>query len=446
VPHDIGAKIALTVLRKPLQDLYTASKDQIKRKLKNMLAEGHLKEIHKAIANVQKVKTMWRIDKEVKLLTFYYPSKVIIAKTAKAITGIGEISETERFVIQGTVGQGKSTFLRYLCIRELSAGRRIPIFLELRRYDPKLSFKEFLISAVSLYRISCDQEVFDYLADSGKLVLLLDAFDEVEPEAVTHVISEIEALCQKHPQLQIVITARPDSGIERSSHFRVYRLAPLTQGDHKAFLEKIVDDKQKIKEILAAIQRSHGQISSLLQTPLLMTLLVIIYNATQEIPSTLSEFYEALFQTLLTRHDKTKPGFRRKRATELPDSELKRLFEAFSYAARQHDQLVFSESSAGALLKKAREVTGIVCTAEAFLNDITSRVRVGARHCFRRCLGKSSCRLCIEARRTVICEARECSLRAHRASLRKPRCNVLDNQPSRELAYRFREFYLPRYP
>ena len=99
--------------------------------------------------------------------------------------------------------------------------------------------------------------------------------------------------------------------------------------------------------------------------------MVIIYNATQEIPSSLSEFYEALFHTLLTRHDRTKPGFRRKRSTALSDSELKRLFEAFCYAARQRDQLALTESAAGELLVSASGITGIACKAEPFLNDIT---------------------------------------------------------------------------
>ena len=66
--------------------------------------------------------------------------------------------------------------------------------MELRRYDPSQSFKVFLINAITAYRITCDEELFDHLADSGKLVLLLDAFDEVEPDAVTRVVSEVELL------------------------------------------------------------------------------------------------------------------------------------------------------------------------------------------------------------------------------------------------------------
>ena len=371
MPSSLLATVSATALKKPIEDLYSASKNALRRRLRPLISTAKLKEVQKAIKSVQKVKTMWRIDKEVPLTSFYYPSKLIVAKTPRAITSVAEVSVAENFVIQGTVGQGKSIFLRYLCLKELAAGQRIPIFVELRRYDPSFPFKAFLVNAVTLYGIPCDDSLFEYLSESGKVVLLLDAFDEIEQNAITHVLSEIEALTQRYPTLQIVVTSRPDSGIERSPYFRVYQLAPLTPDDHKAFLSRIVPERQRVDEIVLAIKKSGNEIKSLLRTPLLLSLLVIVYNSTQEIPSSLSEFYEALFYTLLTRHDKSKPGFRRKRETALSDSELRKLFEAFCYAARQHDQLVLKDSTVGALLERASAATGITCNSEAFIHDMT---------------------------------------------------------------------------
>jgi len=184
-------------------------------------------------------------------------------------------------------------------------------------------------------------------------------------------LTEIELLAQQHPRLQIVISSRPDSGIERSAHFRVYQLATLTPQDHRPFLELITTSAQRATEIQGAIRKSSSDVKSLLQTPLLLTLLVIVYNAREEVPSSLSEFYEALFHTLLMRHDKTKPGFKRKRDSGLSDPELKKLFEAFCYAARQHDLLVLSDSTLAGLLEQASKVTGIACEGDAFSNDIT---------------------------------------------------------------------------
>lgn len=254
---------------------------------------------------------------------------------------------------------------------ELASAQRIPIFFELRRYRPSQNFKQFLIDAIKNYGIECDDEVFDYLAGSGKIVFLLDAFDEVESDSVTHVTTELESLAQRFPRLQMVVTSRPDGELQNSAQFRVYQLAPLTPSDHKPFLDRIENNSQKVREIISAIKKSDAAIGSLLKTPLLLTLLVIVYNATQEIPSSLPEFYDALFQTLLTRHDKTKPGYRRPRKTRLSDLELKRLFEAFCYAVRQRDLLVLKEESADELLKKACAVTNLSAHVEGFLADVS---------------------------------------------------------------------------
>jgi hypothetical protein len=368
-----AAAIALSVaaLKKPLEDLYGAAKGECKKKIKEWTTDARLKALHKSISSVQKVKVLWRIDKEVKLTSFYYPSKVKIGEQIKVVGAISEISHARSFVIQGTVGQGKSIFLRYLCIQELMASQHVPIMVELRRYDARATFREFLMESLRTYGLPCDAETFDYLAGSGKLVLLLDAFDEVDLTASVSVLDEIEKLTQQFPQLQMVITSRPDSGIERSPHFRVYQLMPLDSEDHRPFLEKIVDSRSRVAEILRAIKASGSEIGSLLQTPLLLTLLVTVYNATEQIPTSLSAFYDELMHTLLTRHDKTKPGFRRPRATRLEDTALRRLFEAFCYAARRRTVGTFTLSTFAKTLKVASEWTGIDCEPEHFARDLT---------------------------------------------------------------------------
>jgi hypothetical protein len=363
--------LPLSLVKKPVEDLYELAKGAVKQKLGRLRTDARLRSLYKAITAVQKVKTIWQVDKEVKLLSFYYPSKVLIGKDKKTINAISEIATDHNFVVQGTVGQGKSIFLRFLCIKELAKSARVPIFVELRRYQSGKTFHQFLIDVLRMYGFPADEGVFTYLAESGKLVLLLDGFDEIEPQLITSVIHDLEAFSHQFEKLQIIVTSRPDSGIERSPHFRVYKLAPLEPSDHKHFLEKVIDDEDKINDILAAISRSSAQIRDLLKTPLLLTLLVIVYNADQEIPGTLSAFYDVLFQTLLTRHDKTKPGFSRKRATKLANDDLKRLFEAFCYAARQMHLLSLTQDQLSACLTQACKVTGVATKPELFATDIT---------------------------------------------------------------------------
>lgn len=75
---------------------------------------------------------------------------------------------------------------------------------------------------------------------------------------------------------------------------------------------------------MKVIAQSKSEIRGLLTTPLMLTLLVILYKTIQTIPETLPRFYEELFDVLFYRHDHSKPGFRRKRFTKLDDSAIKK--------------------------------------------------------------------------------------------------------------------------
>lgn len=367
----IAASVTLLALRKPLQDLYDSARETIKHKLTAALVDSKIKEIHKAIRDVQMVKTMWRIGEDVKLATFYYPSKLQVSGKAKVINSLDDIPGQKQVVIRGTVGQGKSIFLRYLCMRELAAAQRIPIFVELRRYDKKEKFLDFLMNSVKLYKLPCDEDVFGHLAESGKVALLLDGFDEIEGDVVAHVLEKLEELIKLYRDLPIVVTSRPYSSIEDSARFRLIDFSPLTADDHRKFLERIIKQPEVVDEVLSAINTSTSDVRSLLTTPLLMTLLVLVYIGTHNVPKTLSQFYEELFFTLLIRHDQRKSGLRRQRESELSNWELRKLFEAFSYAARQANTLEIDRAGLAKMLERASNVTTIRCDPDAFSSDIT---------------------------------------------------------------------------
>ncbi len=374
---------AAKLLSKPLEDLYSLGKEKAGSRLLRWRQAKHINSLYKKIDAVQKIKTIWQIDKEVKLMTFYYPLKVQINNKATPITDIRELGPSGNCVIQGIVGQGKSIFLRYLCIRELALGKRIPIFFELRRIERTQTLRSHIDGVLKTYGFEINDDLFDFYASSGKFVFLLDAFDELDSELVSGVVNELELLAQQYPNLQIIITSRPDSGIERSAHFRVFPLSLLTPEDHRPFLEKIVPESDRVRDLLKAIKGSSAQIHELLRTPLMLTLLVLVYKAEQTIPSALSEFYENLFQTLLTRHDKSKPGYSRKRHCELTDRQIKTIFEGFCFVARQKGYLVLTEEQLSECLGTASKFTGLKCDEKGFAQDITKVTCLMQEEAFR---------------------------------------------------------------
>ena len=79
---------AAKILKTPLDDIYELGKSKFKNKLKKWKIDSNINELYKRVSSIQKVNTIWQIDKEVNLKKFYYPSKLIINGKAKNINSI----------------------------------------------------------------------------------------------------------------------------------------------------------------------------------------------------------------------------------------------------------------------------------------------------------------------------------------------------------------------
>jgi hypothetical protein len=362
---------AARVISKPINDLYELGKDRFKSKLQRTKTNANINKIHKNISSIHKVKTIWQIDKAVSLKKFYYPSSLTIENIKTNINSINKIPADGNIVIQGIVGQGKSIFLRYLSYQEINIGSKIPIFFELRRIEKNDSLSVHIEKILDSYGFEPTPEIIDFLYSSGKLVLILDGFDEILQEKVKSTITELELLSEKYPNLKIVISSRPESGIENSPHFQVFNLSPLSPDELPLVLSKITDNKSQATEISKAVNSSETEIRSLLTTPLMITLLVMVYKSEQKIPEQLSEFYENLFALLLYRHDKSKPGYSRERATTLNERKLQQAFEAFCYITRRNGLSSISTEEMHEVAEEAFEAIQVTCDSSAFIKDIT---------------------------------------------------------------------------
>lgn len=370
----IEATVIARVISQPILDIYNKGKDRFEVHLQKWKNAATRKSLAQKISVAQKVKPFWQRDKEILLSSFYYPNRVLFSPgVVKNITSLKDFPTIGNFVIQGTVGQGKSIFLRYLCVQELkeTGSGRIPIFIELRTVT-SAGLRVRIYDALDKLGFVVNDKLFDFYADSGNLVLMLDGFDELGESLVKDVICELEGLSEKYSTLQIIITSRLKSAIQESRLFRVIQLAGLEPQDHEPFIRKIGVKGDDIDHLMAAIRSSSVEISSLLTTPLMLTLFVIVYKSEHEIPKEIPDFFDSLFQTLFTRHDKSKPGFVREQKSGLGERALQQLFQAFCFCTIQlKQQTTLSNEIFHKVLEKAFKYTDISCTAEGFQYDIT---------------------------------------------------------------------------
>jgi len=365
------AKIAAPFIK----EIYEGVKSEYRHSLKKWDAANFPRKFAKRISSIDMVRTIWNPEKSVSLRSFYYPCKIKNAEPGQShIDRISDLGN-ENIVIQGIVGQGKSILMRHLALQEIinTEKQRLPVFIELRKLSPTTTLIDSIKNCLTLYDIDADEPLIKHLATTGKMTLILDGFDELETQIVKRVTHEIEDLSIKFPELQIVVSSRPNNEIQKLSTFRITEISPLTPKDYLPFLRKLGLKTVKATDIIQAINTSPSKVSELITTPLMLTLVIFVYQSESQIPEDLPEFFEKLFYTVFTRHDKLKPAFERQHYSGLSERKLQALFEAFCFMSlqlgrnRTLDQRQFSEA-----FDLAQDYTqGTKCEESNFKKDIT---------------------------------------------------------------------------
>ncbi len=268
----VGIFAGKEIFKKTIHELYDFCSDQAKAKIKIVLATKQMDKLYKKIDQVRLVKTIWQVDKAVDLHQFYCDSHLLVGDNRIRIKTLDDLPQGENVVIEGIAGQGKSILLRYLCATELKRGASIAVFVELRRVTKESPLIERIIEHFSHLGFPKDVELFYELAKSGKIILLLDAFDEVRDELKSEVVSSIESLAAGIEAMKIVVTSRPNNDIRCSNFFTVVRLDNLKGTEYSSVVAKLADSKEWADTIVQHVENNAHHVKDLLCTPLMVTL------------------------------------------------------------------------------------------------------------------------------------------------------------------------------
>jgi hypothetical protein len=376
------AQVALEALKASIGLIAEKAKPRIKEQILRWKTTEQAQKLQANIRQIGKITTI--ASRETSTIDqIYYPSRVRIGKSgSRLVTFASELlSSTSRItIIIGTAGQGKSVLLRYLCLRDLDLRGNLPLFIELRKIDGEKNLTTLLHEHLASLGIGEEnpEEILKILLKSGKTRLFLDGYDEISREYSLRTKAEITRLVRDFDKVEILITSRPGAISQHlSDSFEIYQceIAPISPSEHGEFLQRIGVDPDTKQRLLGAIGRSRAEIKVLLSTPLMLTLLVKTCAAQQDLPDTLPEFYDSLFNVLSSTHDGTKPGYVRQKATNLGNSDLEKLFCSFSFASKELfkrnslSQRQFEES-----FTNSTKISDIKCSIEGFKTDVTETI------------------------------------------------------------------------
>ena len=164
-------------------------------------------------------------------------------------------NEKQSFILLGPPGSGKTTELQRhsltICretIGNLSRGK-IPIFIPARWITPRIKFVEDTLRL----HFDNDSEIAEkqinkYLKE-GRVVLLVDALDEVSPKEREEVVEILSNFSNTYPETQLIVSSRnkcPETGLlNLKAVKKIIEIPDLSIEERKRFLQKYELFRQK---------------------------------------------------------------------------------------------------------------------------------------------------------------------------------------------------------
>lgn len=298
--------------------------------------------------------------------------------STKSINNIIDI--TNKVIITGTGGIGKTTLLKHLFLNSEKDTPYIPVLIELRAANmmsvEEISVFEIIFNYLVNNGFRMEKKYFDYSMEEGAYVILFDGYDEVNKDKIQKISSEIIALSGKYPKNKFIVSSRPTDGFVGWNDFVEMKSMELTKEQALHLVSKI-DFDENVKKIFykELDERLYDKYQSFASNPLLLTIMLLTFDSRASIPDKLNDFYEQAFATLFNMHDATKEAYVRDIRSGLSCEDFKLVFAYFCFKSYFSGVYEFTEPTLQRYLIQARDkFTEINFKTEDFQEDLVQSV------------------------------------------------------------------------
>lgn len=257
-----------------------------------------------------------------KLEEIYVEPQFLLKGLKKDLTSL--LNSEENLVILGGPGTGKSTFLKYvmyqflkedLLFKDTTMYRPIPVFIELKNYlktiGEERSIKKYIIKNIQENSSSMKIELKDVelMIEKNLVTIFFDGLDEVfDVNLKMKIKEEIELLAKFHDNIKIIVTSRKEGYTEVAFEDEVLFVeAEILDFDNEKideYVEKwyLLEEESLARRKAKIIEFNNEKEKidqTLLENPLLLSLIIILFTNNGEIPTTKLEIYESCTKTLV---------------------------------------------------------------------------------------------------------------------------------------------------
>lgn len=337
-------KQVITHLTKKILETNWDKSIESAKELIRQLSEDYASEVYaeKYVSKFMKMRTLHSAEADVYLDEIYTPLTLTVQSNDDQV--VIEDKTTLHFSrvinIIGLAGQGKSTILRKLFLEEMRIGNRFPFIIELRKIEESTIINYFkdILKNIGLVYQDGDPEL---LLQSKKMILMLDGFDEIATKNRQRMLNEIINIKTRY-NCDIIVTTRPDTEICTEVDITNLRVNPLKENDIISILAKL-DTHNELSE-LPKIISANENLKNTLISPILVNLLFVCYPYLDIVPESVTDFYDKLFITLYSRHDKIK-NFNREKYSSLSSVVANDVFNGLCFYSLNRSIFDFNEKT-----------------------------------------------------------------------------------------------------
>lgn len=350
-------------------DAYNGAKASVIKWRDTIKAENQIAALTARMDSLRFVKTILYPEAAVDIVKFFCIPSCKIDGQKKKIDHITDLPP--RAVIAAPVGHGKSILLRHLACTQLASAERLPLFIELHRVHGAQTLMQVLLKEADTLGVEIDQDVLEYLMENGRVLLLLDAFDELSPSLQGSIQADLDDLLRKYENIACICTSRQHGAILRSNHLPVVPLLPIGGKDYEEQVYKYyADDLKMASRLIDQVNAVGVPLLSLLDTPLMVALLIKRFRVQQSVPETKLAFFEGLFPLLVRDHDARKGAVDRKRESGLSDTDMQDVFEMLAFVTRLGETRSLKYDAMMQEVAKILQRLGLRAAPDAVVRDI----------------------------------------------------------------------------
>lgn len=347
------------------------------------ISESYKSYLLKSSEKHSKIKTLLNMRTPIDLYSIYenidvkYNDNIVKTDDLKNLTNI-----SNRLIITGTGGIGKSTLSKHLFLNCVENRYYIPVLVELRHLN-KINTEitsevilEFIYGTITELNFDLSMEYLIQALSIGEIMIIFDALDEVKLEIIDSVINSIKSIGNRYDKSLIIVTSRPSDGFMGWNEYTELLTLNLNKEQAISMVNK-VDIEEDIKTLFIEMldEELYEKYESFASIPLLLLIMLITFESNALIPEELNDFYEKAFTALFNNHDALKSGYLRDISSKLGYDDFKNTLSYICFKSYFNFDSEFNENKILSYIRTALQNNNLSHVNEvSYLYDLINCV------------------------------------------------------------------------